>query len=86
MKSPCYYLQKDHFYCGVTSKKNKTKNFYICTVYTILADYIFPSEWLSVGSTGFNRNYFVYLKFFFLLHLIKKKGKVRDIDGQIYII
>lgn len=49
------------------------KNIYICTVYTIFADYIFACKWLSVSITGFKRNYFVCLRFFFLVHLIKKK-------------
>lgn len=49
------------------------KNIYICTVYTIFADYIFPCKWLSVGITGFKRNYFVYSRSFFLVHLIEKK-------------
>lgn len=47
------------------------KNIYICTVYTIFADYIFPCKWLSVSITGLKRNYFVCLRFFFLVHLIK---------------
>lgn len=36
MKSPCYYLQKDHFYCQVTSKKKNNKKtfiFVLCTLY-----------------------------------------------------
>ncbi len=53
-----------HFYCQVLSK-----DIYICTVYTIFVDYIFPCKWLSVSITGFKRNDFVY---FFLVHLIKK--------------
>lgn len=59
----------DHFYCQVSFK-----NIYICMVYTIFADYIFPCKWLSVSITGFKRNYFVYLRFFFLVHLIKKEA------------
>lgn len=65
------------------------KNIYICTVYTIFADYLFPCKWLSVSITGFRTDYFVYPRSFFLVHLTRKtqkKGTVHDIVGQLLVI
>lgn len=53
------------------------KNIYICTVYTIFADYLFPCKWLSVSITGFRTDYFVYPRSFFLVHLTRKTQKKR---------